>query len=310
MERALHKRIKIFSVIAMVIFTIATIAGILLKRSGRFELDFSIMEIEIVWVVFMVFPLISIITSYSIIHTEKSWIRKAWRYALVVYPVIILATIFFTEYISNNTLVFIIVATLLVSLTILVLLRIFVFASATSLTSTIIFLSLIIVSIVFRRFHLPLAGGLLSLSLLLFSLGCYLYGIRCLYLAEKNKFLKYVAFLGCCIVTISLMGLLFKMQRWPANPQMVTTGRVSLVVGTIIVLLSLPSSGFIEWQPLHKKILRRLVFPWVLLFLLFIIKFLLPEVDAILWAPKSKDIKTGFDMRDYTIEIKNNLKPE
>jgi hypothetical protein len=214
-------------------------------------------------------------------------------------------------YLGNNTIPLVFIVIIMVISIFLALLQIFVFSNAVSIISTIIFLSLIIIGILFKRLHLPLAGLILTVSLLLFGLGCYMYGIRCLYLSERNRFLKYVMFLGNLTVTLSFIGLLFKMQRWPGGDFLLNTGRFSIVIGTILVLLLLPSSGFIDWQPVHKKILKRLIFPWALVFLLFIIRFLLPEVDAFIWERgTNRNVTHGFSMEDYTIENKNNLRLE
>jgi hypothetical protein len=309
MEKALHKRITIISVIIMVLATLAEIVLVLLIKSGRFHFSFDISGVSTAWVLLMTFSVIALLTSYSIINKEKSWIRKTAKYTLYVSPLILTGLAIGLE-ITNNIILLIVLGILMVVATAFTLMPIFVFANPVNLTSTIIFLSLIIVSILLKRFHFFLAGICLTVSLGIFSLGSYMYGIRCLYLAEKNRFLKYVAFLGSCVVTIFLMGLLFKVQHWALNPFLVSTGQISLVLGTIVVLLALPSSGFVEWQPLHKKILRRLIFPWALIFLLFIIRFLLPEVDAIIWPRQTKSAEIGFGMDDYTIENKNNLKPE
>jgi hypothetical protein len=308
MEKALHKRIKIISISLMILMTLAAFIGIGITFESNNELSFNIFG---TWTAIIIFPIISIITSYLIIHPEKIRIRKITRYALYISPVILIASGFGLFLLGNNTIPKIFIVIIMVIIIILALLQIFIISSAISITSTIIFLSFIIIGILFKRLHLPLAGAILTLSLMLFGLGCYMYGIRCLYLSEKNRFLKYVMFFGNLVVTISFVGLLFKMQAWPGGNFLISTSRFSIVIGTISVLLMLPSSGFIDWQPFHKKILQRLIFPWALVFLLFIIRFLLPEVDAFIWERgTNRKITHGFSMKDYTIENKNNLKSE
>ena len=308
MEKALHKRIKIISISLMILMTLAAFTGIGITFESNNELSFNIFG---TWVAIIIFPIISIISSYLIVHPEKIRIRKITRYALYISPVILIASGFGIFLLGNNTIPIIFIVLIMAVFIILALLQIFIFSSAISITSTIIFLSLIIIGILFKRLHLPLASAILTVSLMLFGTGCYIYGIRCLYLSEKNKFLKYVMFFGNLVVTISLIGLLFKMQAWPGGDVLLNTSRFSIVIGTISVLLMLPSSGFIDWQPIHKKILKRLIFPWALVFLLFIIRFLLPEVDAFIWEKGTyRNVTHGFSMEDYTIEIKNNLKPE
>jgi len=309
MDKALHKRIKLVSGIAMILGTLAAFGGILLLKSGRFEFDFVEEEVLISWGVFMIFPLISLLTSFSIYHNGKTYIRLLSKYIFYVYPVILFAA--FIVIISlTNTFSVVAVSVMLLFLTTMALMHIFVFSDATNLTSTIGFICLIIVCIILKRFHLNYSGFFIAMVLAMFSMGCFIYGIRCLFLAEKNNYLKYVAFWGSFIITIFFMALLWKMQHWPLGNFLMYSSILLLPLATIIFLLTLPSSGFIEWKTLHKKILFRLLLPWTLIFLLFIIRYLLPEVDKIIWTKDVTRVRNSFDMPDYTIELKNNLEDQ
>jgi len=249
------------------------------------------------------------LTSYSIYHKEKTYIGKTAKFVFFVYPVILIAA-FIGLMNSTNTILVVAVSTLLLFLTIIFLMHIFVFANAAALTSTIVFIALIIFCIIIKRFHVSYSGAFIGAILLLFIMGCFMFGIRCLYLAEKNNYLKYVAFSGSIIITIFFMGLLWKLMHWPLGNLFVNSSSLLLPLGTIIFLLTLPSSGFIEWKTLHKKILFRLLLPWTLIFLLFILRYLLPEVNSIIWTGDVTRVRNGFDMPDYKIELKNNLEEQ
>ena len=100
------------------------------------------------------------------------------------------------------------------------------------------------------------------------------------------------------------------MQHWPLGGILMYSSNILLPLATIVILLTLPSSGFIEWKSLHKRIMLRLLLPWTLIFFLFLLCYLLPEVDSIVWTRDVVQSSTGFDMPDYDIELKNDLEKQ
>jgi hypothetical protein len=186
------------------------------------------------------------------------------------------------------------------------------YTDAESMTGSIVLLSLIILAIIFKRLHLFGSGPFLTLISSFFSIVSFMFGIRCLYLAEKNSYFKYLSYFGSLFVSISFTGLLFKLMHWPTAGILLYFTSFSVVIGTIIVLFTLPSSGYIDWQSLHKKVLRRILIPWSLIFALFIINFLFPGLSNAIWSrsQNQKAETTHFEMIDYNIEQKNGLNPE
>ena len=309
MEKTLHKRIKLVSFLAMILFSLGIIAGIILLRSGKFEIDFGIDDFLITWVVLMVFPVMSIITSYAIYHTEKTYIKKVAKLVFYVYPMIlILTTISIIE--LDSVLVILVVAVLIISFTIIALLHILVFANASKLASSIAFAILLIIGILLKRYHIMYSGLFIALVLVIFLLSSFMFGIRCLYLGEKNKYFKNVAFWGSFIITLFFMGLMWKLQHWPAANLIMYTSNILLPLATIVFLFTLPSSGFVEWKTLYKRVLIRILIPWTLIFLLFILRYLLPEVHNIIWSRDVPTVNYGFDMPDYSIELKKNIEEQ
>lgn len=297
-QKVLHKRIKIFSLVIGSFALIGTVIGFLPKF-----IDLPISPISIL---FLILSIMSLATSYAIIYVEKKWIRKAAKYNLFVYPVLTFAGIMLLIG-TNSSFLFIVILSVIIILTIIFLIQIFIFSDPVSLTSTIILISLFIIGMLIKRFHLPFAGTLLTISLGLLSFGGFSYGIRCLYLGQNISFLKYVGFLGSCVFTFSFLGLLFKLQHWPLGNFFVNIANFSFVLGTLIFLLTLPSSGFMDWKPFHKKVLRRLLLPYILIFFLFVLRFLLPEVNNFIFTPTPSGNVTGFEMSDYPVENKNGL---
>lgn len=300
MDLTLHKRIKIFSLIAVIISVPGTVVGLLLK--------FSFFEVLAVASMLPAFSLISVITSYAIIYQDKEWIRKSRKYVLLICLISSIASVAALIIFFKSTLAIVLAALALFVVILLLLIYIFVFSDPVALKWSIVFILMITFSIIIKRFHLPLAGTLLTISLLLFGMGCFIYGIRCMFLAEKVSYLKYVSFFGSCIITVSFLGLLYKLQHWPGGDILIKIGNISLIIGTLIVLLTLSSSGIINWKPFHQKILKRLLLPWIFIFSLFIIRFMLPELNTIIWQPDRVLVAPfGFNMSDYEIENKNGL---
>lgn len=309
MEENLNRRIKIISLIAMILCTLVASAGIIILNSGLFEFEFTFEEVVISWLVAIMFPLISLLTSYSIFHKEKIFIRRTARLIFYSYPVVLIFSFLGIMNLSN-TILMLAVILLFLFLTIVALMHIFVFSDAADLTGTIVFIFLIISSIILKRYHINYSGFFIALILAMFSIGCFMYGIRCIYLAEKNNYLKYAAFSGSFIVTIFFMSILWKMQHWPLGDSLMYSSNILLPLATIVILLTLPSSGFVEWKTLHKRILLRLLLPWTLIFLLFLLRYLFPEVNSIVWTRDVGQSSGSFDMPDYDIELKNDFEKQ
>jgi hypothetical protein len=301
MAASLHKRILIISIVFAIIVLGASIIAFLHGMDLINVIGFGSL--------LLCFPIIAIFSSYAIIRQDWIWIKKSARYSLILYPVFLILTI--PEVMSTENIPLIItLAVLLFIPTILALMHIFLYTDPTSLTGTIIFIVLIIISLVIKRLHLVGSSVAITLSVTLFAMGSFMYGIRCLFLAERISYLKLTSFFGSCLITASFVGMMFKLQHWPGAGFLLIISTYSILLFTIIVIFTLPSSGFLDWQPLHKKILRRLLFPWVFLFLLFLMQTLLPELNNIIWNPGSRPNAVGFEMFDYTPDNKDGLHQE
>src|SRR4030042_810109 len=281
MEKTLHKRIILISVLVMILFSLVAISGFIMLKSGRFEFDFGVVDLLISWAVCMVFPVMSISTSYAIYHAEKTKIRKAVKFIFYLYPLTMILSVSGLALLSNTILV-VTLSIMLVLFSIVALTHLFVYSDAGKMTSTIVFTILIIISIILRRYHFNYSGLIISLILFTFIMGSFMFGIRCLYLGERNKYFKNVTFWSSLIITLIFMAMLWKLMHWPGSTLIFYTANIAQPLATIIFLLTLPSSGFIEWKTLFKKIIMRLLIPWTLTFLLFIFYFLLPEVHNII----------------------------
>jgi hypothetical protein len=293
----------------MIVLTI--LAGVLVLLFS----NTTLIDIGPLFGIIICFCLLSILTSWLNIHEEITWIRKVAKKGLYIYPIIIVAFVPILMFSTNfpsiiRISLIILLGSVILFFTIFFLLQIFLFTDAAALTGNVVFISLIILWIYLKRFHIMFSGAAITLILILFSVGSYMYGIRCLYIAGKNKFLKYAGFWCSCLITIAFTGFLCKVQHWSGGHILENTTYILLISGTLIVLLALPSSNYFDWQSVHKKILKRLIIPWTLIFVFFILRFLLPELQNIVWNTPAKVSNYGFEMTDYSIENKNGLAPK
>jgi hypothetical protein len=305
MQKSLRRKIIIGSLATAFV----SLAGLIIA----FVLGFGL--VAIFPMLFLSGSLLTIISLRAIDLKDKSWARKLAKYSLFLLPVSGLISILVAITYSEYSIAFYISLVSTLSFLILVLIHLFLYTDATSLTSIIIFLSFSIVGIFFKRMHWPLAGLIITTFSMLLSAGSFMFGIRCLTLADKNTYFRNVSFSACLAISIAFLGHMFKLQHWPIAGILVVSGMASLIVVTIYVLITLHSSGFIDWQPYYKKILRRILIPGAFIFILFISRYMVPELNTLIWSPDSlrserKAAGYGFEMRDYKIEEKNGIKPE
>ena len=175
----------------------------------------------------------------------------------------------------------------------------------------ILFIILIMTGLFMKRQHWPLAGMTITGFTLLLSAGCFMFGLRCLFLGGKMTYFRNVTFFGGIFTAIAFMGQLFKIQHWTGAGPLVITGFTGLILGSIYVLITLHSSGYIDWQPLHKKVLRKILIPWTFIFFMYISRYMVPELNTLIWTPdvtRKKLSSYGFMMKDYSVEEKNGIK--
>jgi hypothetical protein len=304
MAASLHNKILIISSGVVVISLGTLITGLILGIEGA--IIFPALT--------LIFSCCSIITIYALKIKDKNWARKSAKYSMFLLPVVVAAAVYVNFTGGLNILAIILYFFVLV-LAILTMIHLFLYTDAISLTGVILLLLFIITGIFFKRQHWPMAGVIITGSSFLLSVGSFVFGIRCLFLSERINYFRNVSFYGSCALSLAILGLAFKMQHWMGAGVLVIIGLISLILGTLYILITLSSSGFIDWQPFHKKILRRILIPWAFFFFLMVSRFMVPELNALIWTPDARKIEKttpayGFGMRDYKIEDKNGVNPE
>jgi hypothetical protein len=291
--------VKIFKTVRLIF-----LAGILLTIGVALILNFfsKYTTDEISVIVFTAFYILfcPLYVSYLMANYENKLLKRISKVSLIVYPVmsliiiIVLVNMEFSWYSMLG-----IISILFLS--VVPLAWFFVYAPVTSLKGTIIIIAIFSVAVFMKSNHIPLAGIFLTLSLTFGAIAFYSYGIRCLFIPEKANYLKTIAVLCGTTVALSFLGLLFKTQHWPLGSFLLDSGQYSLIIGTLIVLFTLPSAGYADWKPDHKRILLRLLLPWILIFLLFVLRFLLPDVHKVVWGSNSVRVYDPFGMSEYQV---------
>jgi hypothetical protein len=262
---------------------------------------------------------LNLISLFSLRYSENKWVKNAARFSLYILLLSLLADYLLYDY--GNTLdphfkIFLVVLiNILIFLSCLfALINIFLLKEAGEIKWVTGLLILIISSLILQRFLYTNTrkGEYLFTAFIILTMltgcGMYLFGVRCLLKVEKNPYLKIVSGLACMFIAFGsiIFALIMSSERVHVFELIYFIPAILL---TLIVLLSLPVSGYINWTSLHKKILKKIMITWLFFFLIFSVRFIFPEYFRII---EIKDYNPGyhFDMKDYELQNKNGLKPE
>ena len=302
MEHTLYRKIMIASVVIGIISLVIFITGLSMGNEPAIFLP----------AIFLMFSICSHISLFALKLQTKSWARKITKYSIIVLPFTIAAVVLFSY--SSNQLNTSSVVLLLISilLGLLYLIHLFLYTDAISVSGVLVLLSMIVVGFFFKRQHWMFSGIIITVSSSLLCIGSLMFGVRCLFLSEGISYFRNVSFFGAIALSTTIIGFCFKMQHWMGAGIFVTFGLVTQVLGTLYLLITLSSSGYIDWKPFHKKILRKILIPWIFFLFILVSRFMVPELNALIWTPEARKterkIQTpGFGMEDYKIENKNGI---
>lgn len=299
MERVnrIHKNLTFTSLI-LLILSLVPLVFFFIKNNSKILAPFLIL---------IYFSFNTYATSYVLVNVNKKWIKNTTKYTLIFYPLIFLSIPFIMKY--NNIFILIFIGSIFLIITSIALLRLFLFEKPTSIRLTIILLGLVILTLLWKKFHLLLGSLVMAISISWFAIGIFIFGIRCLFLIENNKYFRRLSLFAAILITVTFIGLLFKLNHWPIGGALLGLSALLLIVGSFIVLLSLPYAGYIDWPQMHKKILGKFLYPWIFILFLFLFKQLTPGAWNQFWGATAKEEKVhpGFEMVDYPVENKNGL---
>lgn len=287
MSESLFKKLSVYFGGAILICLIPLIISIIYK----------IESLSVISAVLLGTALLSEITFISVFYSGNKKFRKV---IYILIPVCLgLLVIAFLIPVPADTLAIISAFTLLLAASI----AIYIFNARKTTLFLYIFLGLIFVGIVIKRFHLPGAGIILTTSAMLFSIGIFMYGLTSLFYIQKNKYLSILIPVCSIILAIDGMGAVFKLQHWPGGGNILQFCIIAIILVTIITLLTLPQSGYFNWTADHRKsFYRNIVVPWIIAASFIAYYFLMPQSTKEIIFPPRYETGPHFNMYPYEIE--------
>ncbi|MFH0841182.1 MAG: hypothetical protein V1903_01045 [Bacteroidota bacterium] len=187
-------------------------------------------------------------------------------------------------------------------------LYIFVIDAGKAFAGIILILFYIILALVLRRFDASLYENHYYISFLLIGCGMYFYGLRSVFTVDKNRYLQVISYTACLLIYLGSL-LMFYYSMTSRTPTFLVIYGILLFLLTLTVLLSLPVSGYIEWDIIHKSIFKRILIPWVFFLLLISIRFVFPDLNSLFFRQAQEEIQE-FQLKDYPVINKNGLESE
>lgn len=186
-----------------------------------------------------------------------------------------------------------------------------VIAEKRPLRNTVILLLVLFLGIFFKRMHWPGASGIITISLLSMAFGYLFLGFKIIYTSKENRYFKVFGSISAFFLTLMSTGMNFKYLHWPGAGILIAVSLLPSIIFTLIVLVTLPGSGYLLWDEKSKRIFtKKLLIPW--LFFLLFSAFILLLPKNISQQIFYKDAKTEypFDMTPYEIQPKEGMEPD
>jgi len=249
---------------------------------------------------------------FSIKYQNRKWLKKTTMISLFLLPVFATGVYFLAQNTSflDSGLVSFLAIILLCLLMLLALIYIFILRKVGEMRGILVLLLFIIISVVLQRIEISSSAVqdlFLPGFIILTAVGLYMYGISCLFIIEKNNYLKTISFLACSITAFGSLLFFLKMTGEKVdNLELVYF--IPAFIMTLVVLLSLPISGYIHWSSLYKRILKKVAISWIFFLLVFSIRFIYPDFFKQIVNKEYKEYPEFF-LKDYKIPDKNGLEP-
>ncbi len=175
-------------------------------------------------------------------------------------------------------------------------------------TGIVLLLSYTIVTLVLRRFNIIETESHYYISFIMIGCGMYLFGLKSVFSIERNRYLQIISYSACLLIYLGSQMMFYFSMTSRSNTTLIVYS-ISLFLLTLIVLLSLPVSGYVEWNLSHKNILKKILIPWVFFLLLISIRFVFPDLNSLFFRETREEIQE-FQLKDYPVINKNGLESE
>ncbi len=287
---SLHKKIKVLSFLLLIPAIIFILWSFITPDEAITGLGVLLLALSI--------TLFS--ASYSIVNSNNDRLRKIAGLSVYICPVLILVSPFM--YSNADVTVAVFLSLIPFFLIVLTSIQLFLYDEPDSLRSTSVLLIFIVISIIVKRYHLPFSSIPFTLGISWFCIGNIMFTVRCLFISGKNRYFRYLTLFANSLIFFSLLAFLFKVQHWPVANIFIIISTFMMVIGTIIVMVILPFSGYIDWSTVHKKIIKRILVPWAFIFFIFLFRYLVPGGWNSFWGTSQVKTFPAFGMVDYQVE--------
>jgi hypothetical protein len=262
-----------------------------------FSQNYGLVEIGLI----ILFPLLLILTLVFMFSYKNRILRKVF---LISMPVLLML-FFISELLNIHSLITYLCFFLLGYVVLVNLLLHFLRYDLNFIVVTF----LLIIGLLFKRFHWPLGGFIICISALILCVLSLIISFRA-FKIKDNRYLAILTF-SCSLILAGLSAsFLIKIQHWPGSGILLGIFIPSFIIATLIILLTLPGSNFIEWTREQKKILLRgLLIPWLFFMYTIVTTSLIPPYNQFkpFFFLDFKKSEVKFNMVDYRIENKNGL---
>ncbi|MCF8226791.1 MAG: hypothetical protein K9J30_13010 [Bacteroidales bacterium] len=172
-------------------------------------------------------------------------------------------------------------------------------------------LTLVIIGLFFKRMHWPGGTYALTIGLISLSTGHFFLMAKIYYTALKSNYFRIVGSVGSLFIAIMSLGATFKIMHWPGANMFLKISLVPSIIFTLIVLVTLPGSGYIKWKKEYKRIFaNKLLIPWIFFLVLTLITTVLPrDLSSKFFYSERRQNKQIFEMTPYEPAQKEGMEP-
>jgi hypothetical protein len=292
-----------------VIILILSIAAIIILNVVPYS-D-TIDNLQILSAVFISFSLIDLVVMFSIRFQDHKWFNRTMLVSTILVLPSCLGMYFFVGKVDHYPeYILLILVILICLLALFTSIYIFIIRYPDELKGILALLLLIIICVVWSRlkFSFSIVEDLLLPGfIVLTAAGIYMLGVRCLFIIERNRYLKVISYIACTLTAFGCFVFMLKMQGDEFSI-MELIYFIPAFLLTMIVLLSLPVSGYVTWTSLQKRILKKIAIAWVFFLIIFSVRYIYPDLfNSMIFRQKPEPSEFWFQDYDYKIPDNNGL---
>ncbi len=302
MSKSGNKRLLWVSIVLLLLSIFGAVIGGTIEN---YKIGDKILYISVELLVLSVSAIIALI---SLRFENNRWFRKIVILLTILLPVCLFIHLAPASWINvtSSLGITLVVTGILVSITATIVL-VFILSKPDSIGGLLIILSFVVLTLVLKQIYKVADTETIAYGFLMFGPGMTVFGIRSLFIIRKNAYLKTLTFLTCLLIFFVSWEIIWLTPD--SNKTILIIYTILIFIVTFLVLLSLPFSGYILWSQEHKRILKKLMIPWIFILLIVSIRFIFPDLNKLFFREKP-NVYQEFNMQDYQILNKNGLEPE